>query len=148
MKKIGEYRRLLGVTKTTSLKDLKTIYRDFMKDCHPDKFTDSEELKLEAEEKSKAIIEAYHFLVSVAPETAALRLPEYTATITTSIIIDFEYEALKLTLHYKDGSSYEYFDVPRVMYIKLINSDSQGRFARRHICSEFSYRNVSKSVGV
>ena len=40
-----------------------------MKECHPDKFPDNEVLKLEAEEKSKGIIEAYHFLVSIAQET-------------------------------------------------------------------------------
>jgi curved DNA-binding protein CbpA len=148
MKKIGEYRRLLGVTKTANLKELKTIYRDFMKEFHPDKFAANDELKQEAEEKSKEIIEAYHFLVSVAPETAALRLPEYTATITNSIIIDFSYQSLILTLYFKDGSSYEYFDVPRNIYSKLINADSQNRFARRHICSSFPYRNVVKSVGV
>ena len=127
MKKIIEYRKLFGVTKAASLKELKTIYRDFMKEFHPDKFAGDEEQKLEAEEKSKAIIEAYHFLVSIAPETQALRLPEYTATITTSNISDFEYQSLILTIHFQDGSSYEYFNVPRNTYIKLINSDSQGK---------------------
>ncbi len=146
MKKIGEYRRLLGVTKTIGLAELKTVYRNFMKECHPDKFFDNEELKLEAEEKSKAIIAAYHYLVSVAPETVALRLPEYTATITTSNIADFEYQSQLLTIHFLDGNSYEYFDVPRSVYIKLINADSQGRFARRHIFNAFLYRKVSKAV--
>jgi curved DNA-binding protein CbpA len=146
MKKTGDYRRLLGVTKTAELKELKTVYRDFMKAFHPDTFVGTEEEKLEAEEKSKAIIEAYHFLVSIAPETQELRLPEYTATITTSNIADFEYKDNVLTVYFLDGSSYEYFDVPRQMYIKLVNADSQGRFARRHIYNSFSYRNVSKPV--
>jgi hypothetical protein len=30
------------------------------------------------------------------------------------------------------------------MYIKLVNADSPGRFARRHIFNAFPYRNVSK----
>ena len=146
MKKIGDYRRLLGVTKTIGLAELKTVYRNFMKECHPDRFFDNEELKLQAEERSKTIIEAYHFLVSVAPETMELRLPEYTATTTTSNIADFEYQSSILTIHFLDGNSYEYFEVPRNTYIKLINADSQGRFARRHIYNSFSYRNVSKAV--
>ena len=54
MKKIIESRKLLGVDKTAELKELKAIYRNFMKDWHPDKFNDNHEAKLEAEEKSKA----------------------------------------------------------------------------------------------
>ena len=146
MKKIIEYRKLFGVTKTAGLKELKTIYRDFMKEHHPDKFQESEEQKLLAEEKSKAIIEAYHFLVSIAPETTEQRLPEYTATITTSNIADFEYQSTILKIVFQDGSIYEYYNVPRSVYIKLINSDSQGRFARRHIYNEFTYRNVNKAI--
>ena len=65
MKRIGEHRKLLGVDKTATLKDLKTIYRNTMKDAHPDKFVNDEAGKLDAEEKSKSVIEAYHFLVSI-----------------------------------------------------------------------------------
>ena len=43
MKKIVEYRKLLNVDKTVDLKELKTIYRNAMKDAHPDKFTGNEE---------------------------------------------------------------------------------------------------------
>ncbi|HEY0029845.1 MAG TPA: KTSC domain-containing protein [Bacteroidia bacterium] len=146
MKKIIEYRKLLGVTKTTTLKELKTIYRDFMKEFHPDKFVDSDALKLEAEEKSKSIIEAYHFLVSIAPETQLAASAEYTATIAGSNIADFEYDKLILKIIFIDGSVYEYFDVPRNIYIKLVNADSQGRFARRHIYNEFLYRNVTRAT--
>ena len=67
-KKIAEYRKLLDVTKTATLKELKTIYRNSMKEDHPDTIADPVE-RLAAEERSKNIIEAYHFLVSVAPET-------------------------------------------------------------------------------
>ena len=146
MKKITDYRKLLGVSKTTELKELKTIYRNFMKDWHPDKFPDNEEGKLESEEKSKAIIEAYHFLVSIAPETQAQALPVYTQTTATSSITELSYANQTLKITFTDGSIYEYFDVPRNTYMKLINSESQGRFARRHIYNEFVYRNVSKIV--
>jgi hypothetical protein len=143
MKKITDYRKLLGVSKTTELKELKTIYRNFMKDWHPDKFQD-EDGKQESEEKSKAIIEAYHFLVSIAPETQAQALPVYTQTTTSSSITDLAYESQTLKITFADGSIYEYFDVPRNTYMKLINAESQGRFARRHIYNAFLYRNVSK----
>ena len=55
MKKVGDYRKTLGVTKTTELKEIKTIYRGLMKDWHPDKFSADAEKHAEAEEKSKEI---------------------------------------------------------------------------------------------
>jgi hypothetical protein len=133
MKKIVDYRKLLGVNEAVELQELKTVYRSLMKTWHPDKFQDSSESRLEAEERSKTIIEAYHFLVSIAPETRNQSLAEYTLTTTTSNILDFEYKSQVLTINFLDGSVYEYFDVPKAVYVKLINADSPGRFARRHI---------------
>jgi hypothetical protein len=145
MKKITDYRKLLGVTEAAELKDLKTIYRNVMKECHPDKFQDDEG-RLAAEEKSKHIIEAYHFLVSIAPETRNQSFADYTITTTTSNIADFDYKSQVLTVTFLDGNSYEYFDVPKAVYIKLINADSPGRFARRHIFNNYVYRSTSKLV--
>lgn len=144
MKKIVDYRKLLGVNAETELQELKTVYRSLMKSWHPDKFQDSEESKLEAEEKSKIIIEAYHFLVSIAPETREQSINEYTHTTTNSSIIDFEYQSQVLKISFLDGNTYEYFDVPKAVYVKLINAESRGRYARRHIYNSFLYRSVNK----
>ncbi|MBL7872365.1 MAG: KTSC domain-containing protein [Cyclobacteriaceae bacterium] len=145
MKKIVESRKLLGVEKTVELKELKSIYRNLMKDWHPDKFQD-DQAKLEAEEKSKAVIEAYHLLVSVAPETHAQQLDQYTEVITASKIVDFNYKSQTLQVNFADGSSYEYFGIPHNTYNKFLNSDTPDRFARRHIYHTFIYRKVSKAV--
>ncbi|WP_259068635.1 KTSC domain-containing protein [Mucilaginibacter sp. X4EP1] len=145
MKKIVDYRKLLNVNETAELQELKTVYRSLVKTWHPDKFHDNADLKLEAEEKSKQIIEAYHFLVSIAPETRNQSLPEYNVT-TASAITDFDYKSQVLTMYFADGNSYEYFDVPKAVYIKMINSDSPGRFARRHIFSNYVYRSLSRLV--
>ncbi len=146
MKKIIESRKLLGVDKNAELKELKSIYRNFMKDWHPDKIQDNAEAKLEAEEKSKAFIEAYHLLVSIAPETHEQQLEQYTAVITSSKIIDFQYKALTLQVNFLDGSCYEYFGIPKNIYSKLVNSDNPDRFARRHIYHSFVYRKVTKAA--
>ncbi|RYU91950.1 KTSC domain-containing protein [Mucilaginibacter terrigena] len=146
MKKIVDYRKLLGVTEAAELQELKSTYRGLMKAWHPDKFQESEESKLEAEEKSKTIIEAYHFLVSIAPETRNQSFAEYTLTTTTSAITDFEYKSQVLKVEFADGNTYEYFDVPKAVYVKLVNADSPGRFARRHIYNEYVYRSISKLV--
>ena len=144
MKKVGDYRKTLGVTKATELKEIKTIYRGLMKDWHPDKFSADAEKHAEAEEKSKEIIEAYNFLLSIAPETLEHAKEEYIQTTTLSNIQDFQFKDAILRIDFFDGSAYEYFDVPRATYIKLVNADSPGRFARRHIFNAFPYRNVAK----
>lgn len=146
MKKVIEYRKLLGVDKAVTLNELKSVYRNFMKEYHPDKIQDNEELKLEVEEKSKQIIEAYHFLVSIAPETIEASLEEYTNTTTNSPIADITYTGKRLRIDFQNGSGYEYFSVPENTYIKLVNADSQGRFARRHIYTSFLYRKVSNAA--
>lgn len=146
MKKIADYRKLFGVTKNSELKEIKTIYRNFMKECHPDKFVNDETGKLEAEEKSKAVIEAYHVLISIAPETLEANKEEYTLTVSNSPIADFVYKGTTLTIAFVDGSSYEYFEVPRTMYQKFLNADTKTRFARRHIYSSFVYRKATRAV--
>jgi len=146
MKKITDYRKLLEVNKDAGVQELKTVYRSLMKTWHPDKFQDSVEDKLAAEEKSKTIIEAYHFLVSIAPETLSQTASEYSNTTANSGILDFEYKAQVLKIYFADGNTYEYFDVPKEVYHKLINADSPGRFARRHIFNAYVYRSLSKLV--
>jgi curved DNA-binding protein CbpA len=138
MKKIVEYRKLLNVDKTVDLKELKTIYRNAMKDAHPDKFTGNEEGLKEAEENSKKIIEAY--LVSINPETIKQNLPEYTETIATSTITDYKFVEGRLIINFSNGSVYEYISVPKATYVKMVNADSPGRFAKRHILNAFTWR--------
>jgi hypothetical protein len=145
MKKIVEYRALLGVTKTATLKELKTIYRNSMKEIHPDLIADADERAV-AEAKSTLTIEAYHFLVSIAPETLEKTKTEYEKTTTTSNIEDFYLENGVLYVHFLDGNSFEYFGVPKQTYIKMINAESPSRFARRHIYNHFLYRSTSKLV--
>ena len=146
MKKIVDYRKLLDVTEKAELSELKSVYRGLMKAWHPDKFQENAEQKLDAEQKSQLIIEAYHFLVSIAPETRQQTLADYQLTTGSSAISDFEYKSQVLKITFMDGNAYEYFDVPKAIYVKLINADSPGRFARRHIYNEFLYRSLSKLV--
>lgn len=148
MRRVTEYRALFNITKDTDLAELKTIYRNLMKEWHPDKFVDDEAKKEEAEAKSKKIIEAYHFLVSISPETNKANLEEYTNITTNCVIDDLEYKGETLKIKFTDGSSYEYFRVPKAVYNKLMGSSTITRFARRHIFHEYMYRNVSKASPV
>lgn len=146
MRRILNHRKVLGVPEGIELKELKTVYRNLMKDWHPDKFQDNPSEKQEAEEKSKKIIEAYHFLVSIAPETRIQNLDAYTETTSNAGIVDFEYKSELLSISFSDGSVYEYYGVPKAMYVKLINAETPARFARRHIYHAYTYRSMSKLV--
>jgi curved DNA-binding protein CbpA len=148
MSKIERNRKMLGVTASADLKELKSAYRNLMKDFHPDKFNDDHDGKVAAEEKSKKIIEAYHFLVSIAPETREANLPQYNVTINEANINDFHYKDKieLLTIEFSDGNTYEYYGVPKSAYRDLCNAPSPARYARRHICNNYVYRSTSKLV--
>ena len=144
-KKIAEYRKLLNVDKSVTLKELKTIYRNNMKEDHPDTIADATE-RLIAEERSKNVIEAYHFLVSIAPETQEKVKEAYDNTIKNFNIGDFYMDKTVLYIQFLDGSKFEYFGVPRNTYVKMVNAESPSRFARRHVYTNFLYRSSSKLV--
>jgi DnaJ-class molecular chaperone len=145
MKRIIEARKLFNITKESNLTELKSLYRNLMKEWHPDKFVNDDERKEEAALKSKEIIEAYHFLISVSPETHLSNKDEYQDTITNSGIDDFEYKGQSLKVTFQNGSVYEYFGVQKNTYNKLINSDNRIRFARRHIFESYPYRKTTKA---
>ncbi len=145
MKKIVEYRKLLNVEKTVQLKELKTIYRNAMKSAHPDKFPGDADGQHKAEAQSKEIIEAYHFLVSINPETINSGLSEFKETTSNTPITDFKYEDVRLKITFADGNIYEFISVPKTTYVKMVNADSPARFAKRHIYPAFAYRKVSTS---
>ncbi|MFC5195097.1 MULTISPECIES: KTSC domain-containing protein [Bizionia] len=146
MKRINEYKKLFGVEKELELKSLKKSYRDLVKEWHPDKFQDGDERQEEAEIKSRKIIDGYHFLVSIAPETIAANLEAYTETITNSSIADYTHKGLLLEIFFQDGSSYEYFGVTKQVYIKMINSDKLNRFAKRSIYPNYTYRRTQRTL--
>lgn len=146
MKRITESKKIFGITKNEDLATIKKIYRDLIKAWHPDKFQD-EEKKAEAELKSTEIIEAYHFLVSISPETHVTNEIEYTNTISNFFIEDFEFKGQTLRVTFQDKSTYEYFGVPKTVYTKFLNSDSRSRFGRRQIFNSYTFRKSANSIG-
>lgn len=146
MHRIGTYRKLFNATAETDLAQLKINYRNLIKEWHPDKIVDDEERKAIAEIKSQEIIAGYHFLVSIAAETKAQNLEEYTRVTTTTYVEDFIYKKQNLHITFQDGSIYEYLGVPRNVYVKMVNSPTVTRFAKRHIFSSYTYRKVGKET--
>ena len=145
MKRIKEYKKLYNIKKEIDLKEIKTTYRNYVKEWHPDKFQDPQK-KLEAEEKTKTIIDAYHFLVSIAPDTKESNLEEYNETITHSRVINYHHKSMLLEVEFADGNTYEYFGVNKKLFNKFINARSINNFGRRHIFKSFLYRKAKRTV--
>jgi DnaJ-class molecular chaperone len=146
MKRINEYKKMFEVEKDIDLKLLKKSYRNLVKEWHPDKFQDGDDKQEEAEQMSRKIIDGYHFLVSIAPETKAANMSEYKETITNTGIADLNHKGQVLEVSFIDGTTYEYFGVSKPLFIKMINTDKQYRFAKRNIFDSFLYRKSKKDV--
>ena len=146
MKRINEYKKLFGVEKEIDLKLLKKSYRDLVKQWHPDKFQDGDALQEEAELQSRNIIDGYHFLVSMAPETKEKNLSEYTETITNAAITDYQHKGLLLEITFTDGSTYEYFGVAKQIFLKMVNAGNLNRFAKRSIYPKYNYRKSKRTL--
>lgn len=145
MKRINEYRKFFEVEGELTLADLKSKYRNLVKKWHPDKFQENDEQALEAEEMSRKIIDAYHFLVSIAHETKEANMTEYTQTVNEAGIFDFKYKGVTLEISFNDGSTYEYFGVPKNVFNKFLNSDKQVRFGKRSIFHSYLYRKAKSA---
>lgn len=146
MKRINEYKKLFKVEKNIELKELKTTYRNLVKEWHPDKFMYGDAGREEAEVMSRKIIDGYHFLVSIAPETLAANQEDYNRTITEAGIADFQHKGNVLELSFTDGTTYEYFGVNRALFIKFINSDKRLRFAKRNFFNSLVYRKSKRDL--
>lgn len=140
MKRISQFKKLFNVEKEIDLKTLKTSYRNLVKEWHPDKFQEGDAKREEAEVNSRKIIDGYHFLVSIAPETVAANLVAYTKTITHSGILDYAHTGLVLEITFLDGTTYEYFGVTKPIFQKMMNSNKLNRFAKRAIYPKYTYR--------
>lgn len=145
MKRVNEYKKLFEVEGELDLATLKTKYRKLVKEWHPDKFQEGDEKHEEAKQMGKVVIDAYHFLVSIAPETKEAGLEEYNESINSGIE-NFKHKGLLFTVDFCNGNTYEYFGVPKGVYIKICNSDKQLRLAKRSVFNSYLYRKANKSV--
>jgi hypothetical protein len=146
MKRISQYKKLFQIEDQIELGALKSAYRSLVKQWHPDKFQDDDPMKAEAELMGRQIVDGYHFLVSIAPETIEANRPEYEQVIMECGIADYKHKGLLLEITFTNGDSYEYFGVNANVFKKFINADKQVRFAKRFIYDAYLYRKSKKGV--
>jgi hypothetical protein len=144
MKRISQYKKLFQIEDQIELGALKSTYRSLVKQWHPDKFQDDDPMKAEAELMGRQIVDGYHFLVSIAPETIEANRPEYEQVIMECGIADYKHQGLLLEITFTNGDSYEYFGVNANVFKKFINADKQVRFAKRFIYDAYLYRKSKK----
>ena len=144
MKRIKQYKKLFGIEGSIDLKELKKSYRSLVKEWHPDKFTD-EVKKEEADVMSTQIIDGYHFLVSIAPETKEANLDAYKTTITEFQVADWHHKSMLLEVTFTDGNKYEYFGVSKILFGKFVSAKSMNNFGKRNIFNSFTYRKSMKA---
>ena len=144
MKRVNQYKKLFKVEGAINLKELKKSYRGLVKEYHPDKFQDEVE-KEEAGVKSLEIIDGYHFLVSISPETKEANLEEYAVTVLQSQVADYQHKSMRLEVTFTDGNTYEYFGVNRKLFLKFLNSKSINNVGKRNIFNSFLYRKIKKA---
>jgi hypothetical protein len=146
MKEIAESRKLLGATASMSMKELDGLYKGLMKKHHPDRFQDELE-RIEAEEISQRIISAYKFLQGIHPETHASRAEEFERTFASGVL-DWEYKAQILNVHFADGSKHAFYGVTPNTYNKFVASNGTPRFVRRNLVGTFAMRRLNGPTGV
>ena len=118
-----------------------------VKEWHPDKFQDQEK-KDEAAVMSTQIIDGYHFLVSIAPETKEANLEAYKTTITEFQVADWYHKSMLLEVTFTDGNKYEYFGVSKILFGKFINAKYMNNFGKRNIFNSFTYRKSMKASAI
>ena len=57
--------------------------------------------------------------------------------------VGYDAEQAILVIRFKDGSTYEYYDVPQFEYDNLMASDSKGKYANKNIYKTYRQQKVS-----
>ena len=144
MKRINKYKKLFEVENKVNLKTLEKSFQNLVNECHPGKFQDWDAMQEEAEMNGQEIIDIYHFLVSIAPETKEA----YTETITNYGTANYHFKDFLLEITFLDGTTYEYFyeyfGVTKPIYIKMDNSKNKGFRQTCDISCVYNYRNPKR----
>jgi len=56
--------------------------------------------------------------------------------------VGYAIDEAKLEIDFKDGSAYEYYDVPQHVYDELMAADSKGKYAHRNIYKVYGQHRI------
>lgn len=66
-------------------------------------------------------------------------MDRYPVSSSHLAAVGYEPSSLTLEIEFKDGSVYQYFDVPEFEYYELVNSSSVGRYFHSNIEDHYQY---------
>jgi len=156
---------ILGVNKQSSKEEIKKAYRKQSMLWHPDKFSNDKEKWESAHLKFIKIAEAYELLQNYEPpkiretqkradtnfKSATTNKTANAKTERANIIrirvqssnvfaIGYDKNSMILQVEFKNGSVYEYYEVPETIYVAFMNASSKGRFVGN--LYKYKYRQV------
>lgn len=137
---VETYFRILEIPANSTENDVKKAYRKLMLKCHPDVVSKNEIDQDRANEFSKVINEAYTTLKKHLSSKDKYEKIFVKSSNIHSVLYD-TFSSI-LTLEFKNGDIYYYYNVPESIYLDFLNAPSKGKFAHKHIYHVFKYRKV------
>lgn len=67
-------------------------------------------------------------------------------TVVSSHIKSIGYNSGLLEIEFRDGSVYQYSQVPEPIYKSLMESESKGRFVRNHIVPGYNSKPITERI--
>ncbi|MEO5990662.1 MAG: KTSC domain-containing protein [Ferruginibacter sp.] len=157
---------ILGVTKMSTKEEIKRAYKNLVKLWHPDKFPVESHKNILAQERCKQINEAFSFLkdyvrivnesASPIEESSVIRKEQkryndpnpranksfnhiHRIRVNASKLDSVGYDAklLLLQVALKNGSIYQYHNVPHIVYHAFIMSLNKDQYYSKNIASKF-----------
>ena len=145
----SRYLSILGLKSAHSIEDVRIAYIAKIKQNHPDKFASDEKLFVQANEATAYINEAFSYLKGIYSHTIEKDYPtvidieiknnNYIVQVSSSNIKSLIYNSKLniLAIIFHDLSSYQYFDVPEIVFEAFLKSPSKGQFANQNIYNKY-----------
>lgn len=143
-KKLLECFKMLGISPTRSLEEIRTAYRNQLKIWHPDKVSSKEAHIIEKHTiRSQKINYAYEFLkssISLVHNNTNEKTETDTGLGRVYVVssnlkwVKYNRDNSILAVHFKGSSgTYSYFNVRPQLYEELLKAPSKGKYFIRYI---------------
>lgn len=154
--------QVLGITRSATLEEIRTAYIREIKRWHPDQFALNSMEHARATERCKKIKEAYRLLKEYEPSPGDYSFKSSNTTkeslntesrqsssidtgrfikVNSRMIeaVAYTSESCILVIAHRNKLYYEFYNVPRHVFLKLLVSESKGEFMVKYIWEEYDY---------
>ncbi len=154
MDKYAEYCGVLGLDTVGSVTELKSVYRQAVKQWHPDRYMFDRRMHQTAVEKTKLINSAYEYvseLLESRPSASSRPAQAYCPKFPQDSLLEiflrsshlvsvaYDYSDYSMYLKFKSLNIYRFRDVPPRIYEELITAASPGVYAKKNVYTNYKY---------